>query len=108
MTKHDFKLHTIETAPEASRNALAEVNKKFGRVPNFFGITAESPAATNAYLSLSKISKAPRSRRPNGKSSSWLQASKTSVIIASLPTAEAPRWRGCPKTRSMRSKPRRR
>ena len=55
MTKHEFKLHTIETAPEASRNALTEVKKKFGRVPNFFGITAESPAATNAYLSLSKI-----------------------------------------------------
>jgi uncharacterized peroxidase-related enzyme len=55
MTKHDFKLHTIETAPEASRNALAEVNKKFGRVPNFFGVTAESPAATNAYVSLSNI-----------------------------------------------------
>jgi uncharacterized peroxidase-related enzyme len=55
MTKHDFKLHTIETAPEASRSALAEVNKKFGRVPNFFGVTAESPAATNAYVSLSNI-----------------------------------------------------
>src|SRR5690349_3440779 len=55
MTKHDFKLHTIETAPEASRNALAAVNKKFGRVPNFFGVTAESPAATNAYVSLSNI-----------------------------------------------------
>ena len=55
MTKHDFKLHSIETAPEASRDALAQVNKKFGRVPNFFGITAESPAATNAYISLSNI-----------------------------------------------------
>jgi AhpD family alkylhydroperoxidase len=59
MTKHDFKLHTIETAPEASRSALAEVNKKFGRVPNFFGVTAESPAATK-YCPI--FSKPPRSR----------------------------------------------
>jgi uncharacterized peroxidase-related enzyme len=55
MTKHAFKLHTIETAPEASRKGLAEVRQKFGRVPNFFAVTAESPAATNAYVSLSNI-----------------------------------------------------
>jgi AhpD family alkylhydroperoxidase len=55
MTKHDFKLHTIETAPEASRKDLTQVKKKFGRVPNFFAVTAESPAATNAYVSLSNI-----------------------------------------------------
>jgi uncharacterized peroxidase-related enzyme len=55
MTKHDFKLHTIETAPEASRKDLTQVKQKFGRVPNFFAVTAESPAATNAYVSLSNI-----------------------------------------------------
>jgi uncharacterized peroxidase-related enzyme len=55
MTKHAFKLHTIETAPEASRKGLAEVRQKFGRVPNFFAVTAESPAATNAYVSLSNM-----------------------------------------------------
>ena len=55
MTKHDFKLHTIETAPEAARKDLADVKQKFGRVPNFFAVTAESPAAINAYVSLSNI-----------------------------------------------------
>jgi uncharacterized peroxidase-related enzyme len=55
MTKHDFKLHTIETAPEAARNDLADVRQKFGRVPNFFAVAAESPAAIKAYVSLSNI-----------------------------------------------------
>ena len=55
MTKHDFKLHTIETAPEGSRKNLSEVKQKYGRVPNFFAVAAESPAAVNAYLSLSNI-----------------------------------------------------
>jgi AhpD family alkylhydroperoxidase len=58
MTKHDFKLHTIETAPEAGRKGLADVKQKFGRVPNFFAVAAESPAAINAYVSLSKIFRA--------------------------------------------------
>jgi uncharacterized peroxidase-related enzyme len=55
MTKHDFKLHTIETAPAAARRDLAEVREKFGRVPNFFALAAESPCAINAYLALSNI-----------------------------------------------------
>lgn len=55
MTKHDFKLHTIETAPEASRKDLTDVKQKYGRLPNFFAVAAESPAAVDAYLSLSKI-----------------------------------------------------
>jgi uncharacterized peroxidase-related enzyme len=55
MTKHDFRLHTLDTAPEASRNGLEQVKQKFGRVPNFFAVAAESPAAVNAYLSLSNI-----------------------------------------------------
>src|SRR6516225_6607982 len=55
MTKHDFKLHTLETAPEPSRKDLTDIKQKFGRVPNFFAVTAESPAAINAYVSLSNI-----------------------------------------------------
>src|SRR5215216_3358231 len=55
MTKHDFKLHTLEPAPEASRNKLEEVKQKFGRIPNFFAVSAESPAAVDAYVSLSNI-----------------------------------------------------
>jgi uncharacterized peroxidase-related enzyme len=55
MTKHDFRLHSLGTAPEASRKNLEQVKQKFGRVPNFFAVAAESPAAVNAYLSLSNI-----------------------------------------------------
>jgi uncharacterized peroxidase-related enzyme len=55
MTKHDFKPHTLETAPEPSRKDLADIKQKFGRVPNFFAVAAESPAAINAYVSLSDI-----------------------------------------------------
>jgi uncharacterized peroxidase-related enzyme len=55
MTKHDFRLHTLETAPEASRRKMEEVKQKYGRIPNFFAVAAESPAAINAYASLSSI-----------------------------------------------------
>ena len=55
MTKHDFRLHSVDTAPEASRKNLEQVKQKYGRVPNFFAVAAESPAAVNAYLSLSNI-----------------------------------------------------
>ena len=55
MTKHDFRLHSLDTAPEASRKDLEQVKQKFGRVPNFFAVAAESSAAVNAYLSLSKV-----------------------------------------------------
>jgi uncharacterized peroxidase-related enzyme len=55
MTKHDFRLHSLATAPEASRKDLEQVKQKFGRIPNFFAVAAESPAAVNAYLSLSSI-----------------------------------------------------
>ncbi len=55
MTKHDFRLHSLDTAPEAARKDLEQVKQKFGRVPNFFAVAAESPAAVNAYLSLSKV-----------------------------------------------------
>lgn len=55
MTKHDFKIHTLDTAPEESRRDLAGVQQKYGRVLNLFAATAESPAALRAYLSLSEI-----------------------------------------------------
>lgn len=55
MTKHDFKLHTSDTAPDAARDSLTQVRQRYGRVPNFFAVAAESPAAIMAYLSLGKI-----------------------------------------------------
>jgi uncharacterized peroxidase-related enzyme len=57
MPKHGFKLHTLETAPLDSRQDLIGVKQKFGRIPNFFAVAAESPAAIDAYVSLSNIFK---------------------------------------------------
>lgn len=48
-----FKIHTIQTAPEASKPVLIEAEKKYRFVPNLFGVFAESPLAANAYLRLS-------------------------------------------------------
>ena len=51
----DFVIHTIETAPEGSRGALAEVEAKYGTVFNLFGALAESPVAVNAYKALGDL-----------------------------------------------------
>lgn len=48
----DFAVHTPETAPEASREALAATAKAWGFVPKLHGILAESPAALKAYDAL--------------------------------------------------------
>lgn len=48
----EFTLHTIETAPEASRPLLEAVKKKWGAVPNLQAILAEAPAALEGYSAL--------------------------------------------------------
>ncbi len=50
-----FTVHTTETAPAAARPLLGTAEKAFGFVPNVLGVLAESPAALEAYLSLSSI-----------------------------------------------------
>jgi len=55
MTKHGYQLHTMESAPVAARAGLEQVKQKFGRIPNFFAVAAESPSAVNAYLALSDV-----------------------------------------------------
>ncbi|MFN7943094.1 MAG: carboxymuconolactone decarboxylase family protein [Thermoanaerobaculia bacterium] len=47
-----FAVHTPETAPEASRFALAGAQSKFGFVPNLIGMLADSPAAVGGYLGI--------------------------------------------------------
>lgn len=51
----DFTVHTIETAPDQSVALLEGAQKAFGFVPNLIGVLAESPAAAEAYLTLSQI-----------------------------------------------------
>lgn len=50
MTK--FKVHTPETAPEASKEILAGALKQNGFIPNLYGIMAESPELLKAYRHL--------------------------------------------------------
>ena len=48
-----FPIHTIDTAPEASKPYLEGAKKAFGLVPNLVGEFAESPAVIEGYLGLS-------------------------------------------------------
>ena len=49
-----FQVHTKATAPEASRDTLEATAKKYGFLPNLFGVLAESPAAVQAYAGINK------------------------------------------------------
>ena len=44
-----FKIHDLETAPEASKPLLEKSIKGFGMVPNLHGVMASSPALLDAY-----------------------------------------------------------
>jgi len=50
-----FTKHTIESAPEASKENLAYGQKKYGMLPNLFRYMSGAPATLNAYISLSSI-----------------------------------------------------
>lgn len=50
-----FMLHTLETAPEASRTAMAAVARKFGFLPNLVREMAEAPATLKGYLALGDL-----------------------------------------------------
>lgn len=49
-------VHTVESAPAEAAPQLAEVQKRNGGyLPNLLGVLANSPAALNTYLTVSKI-----------------------------------------------------
>jgi AhpD family alkylhydroperoxidase len=50
MTK--FTVHTLDTAPEASKAKLADVQKAWGFLPTLHGTLAESPETLEAYDTL--------------------------------------------------------
>ena len=50
-----FQAHTLETAPEGSRETLEAVKKAFGGIPNLFAVFSESPAIASAYFSLGQL-----------------------------------------------------
>ena len=47
-----FKIHTIESAPEASKESLQNIKDKYGFIPNIMGEFAESPAILKSYLDM--------------------------------------------------------
>lgn len=49
-----FKIHTVETAPEDSKELLKGAEKLLGFIPNLYGIMSEAPAALKAYNGLSQ------------------------------------------------------
>ncbi|MBE9171162.1 carboxymuconolactone decarboxylase family protein [Pleurocapsales cyanobacterium LEGE 06147] len=48
----DFTIHTIETAPADSREALVRAKETFGFIPNLEGIFAEAPALLKGSMTL--------------------------------------------------------
>ncbi|WP_192021703.1 carboxymuconolactone decarboxylase family protein [Shewanella sp. WPAGA9] len=50
-----FTIHTLETAPAASKDLLAQSKKANGMIPNLHGVLAESPATFEAYQDLHKL-----------------------------------------------------
>jgi AhpD family alkylhydroperoxidase len=47
-----FPIHTIETAPEASRPALSDLQAAFGMLPNIAAVMATSPVLINSLVGL--------------------------------------------------------
>ena len=50
-----FTIHTMKTAPAASRPILEKVKAGFGFIPNLLGGMSESPALADAYMTMSQI-----------------------------------------------------
>ncbi len=51
----DFTIHTKESAPEAARETLEQVEAAYGFLPNLMATMAESPALAEAYFTLSSL-----------------------------------------------------
>jgi alkylhydroperoxidase family enzyme len=47
-----FPVHTLESAPQASKSALREVEKRFGMIPNLAGAMATSPVLAEAFIGI--------------------------------------------------------
>jgi len=51
----DLTIHSLDTAPDASKPSLEAAQKKYGFIPNLIGELANSPTAVEAYLTLAGI-----------------------------------------------------
>lgn len=53
----EFKMHTPESAPQAAKDMLKNIEKSLGMVPNLGWVMAEAPALLKGYFTLSEIFK---------------------------------------------------
>ena len=50
----DFAIRTPDTAPEKAKTTLAQVQKKFGFIPNILAIMSNAPALLKGYVAVSE------------------------------------------------------
>lgn len=50
-----FDLHTLETAPDGSKEVLTQLQKQNGMIHNLYAVMAEAPAVLQSYLQLGQI-----------------------------------------------------
>lgn len=51
----EFALHTVESAPEASKPLLADSKKSYGMIPGLHAVMAESPGFLEAYKTVHEL-----------------------------------------------------
>ena len=51
----ELTIHTLESAPQASRQLLQSAEQQLGFIPNLYAIMAESPSTLEAYQTLSTL-----------------------------------------------------
>lgn len=51
----EFKLHSLETAPEGSKETLSEALKQNGFIPNLYAIMAESTEVLKVYRQMADL-----------------------------------------------------
>src|ERR1700733_10655979 len=47
-----FPVHTLDSAPEASKSALRDVQTRFGMIPNLAGAMATSPVLIESFIGI--------------------------------------------------------
>lgn len=47
---HDYNVHTVQSAPEGSRQSLESLQKAFGMIPNLAATMAESPTLISGFV----------------------------------------------------------
>ncbi|WP_322102509.1 carboxymuconolactone decarboxylase family protein [Paraburkholderia sp. J41] len=48
----DYRVHTLESAPEASQPVLRQLQQAFGLIPNIAAVMANSPVLINGFIGL--------------------------------------------------------